>query len=358
MSRPADAEYEPSAASRWAALDLRQLATLQAIAREGSFKAAAHALGYTPSAVSQQIASLERIVGVQVIAREQGRQALGLTEAGRILLRHLAPIEAQLGAAQADLEALAGGMVGTLRVGSFESVRTRLLPDVVAALGKRLPHLRVDVHETLSDLEHVARVERGELDVTFTLDPLPPGPFAAKVVLRDPWVLVVQANSELARRPPGSLTLEAVAGLPLVCFRASRAMGAVPATFAAAAVGPTISSRSDYNDAVQELAAVGRGVALLPRLCVNPRDERTKIVELPGVFPPREIVVAWHSDRDQSEGLASFVALAADIGAGLGDQPGRRSQHGGEVRQLPGRRVAGLARSGASATSEPGTRSG
>jgi molybdate transport repressor ModE-like protein len=356
MSPPAEPARAPSSASRWSGLDLRHLATLQAIAREGSFKAAAQALGYTPSAVSQQIASLERIVGMQVIAREQGRQALGLTEAGRILLRHLAPIEAQLGAAQADIDALAGGLVGTLRVGSFESVRTRLLPDVVAALGKRLPHLRVDVHETLTDLEHVARVERGELDVTFTLDPLPAGPFAAQVVLRDPWVLVVQAGSELALRAPGSLSLEAVAGLPLVCFRASRAMGEVPATFAASGVEPKIVSRSDYNDAVQEIAAVGRGVALLPRLCVNPGDDRTSVVDLPGVFPPRDIVVAWHRDREQSEAVASFVALAEETGRRLEAQSVARYRHGGEVRQLP-RRPPSPARSSASAAMDPGRRS-
>jgi molybdate transport repressor ModE-like protein len=84
MSTGAQAARVLPASSRWFALDLRHLATLQAIAREGSFKAAALALGYTPSAVSQQVASLERIVGRQVIEREQGRQALGLTEAGRI----------------------------------------------------------------------------------------------------------------------------------------------------------------------------------------------------------------------------------------------------------------------------------
>src|SRR4026208_2007240 len=73
---------------RWVGLDLRHLLTLRAIADEGSFKAAARALGYTPSAVSQQIASLERVVGTQLIAREHGRQAFGLTEAGGGAPRH------------------------------------------------------------------------------------------------------------------------------------------------------------------------------------------------------------------------------------------------------------------------------
>jgi molybdate transport repressor ModE-like protein len=323
MSLGAQAARVSPANGRWLGLDLRHLATLQAIEREGSFKAAALALGYTPSAVSQQIASLERIVGSQVIEREQGRQAVGLTEAGRILLRHLVPIEAHLSAAQADLAALTDGSLGVLRIGSFESVRTRLLPDIAARFAKQLPHVRVDVHETLRDTEHVERVERGDLDLAFTLLPVPSGPFEVRVIHRDPWVLVVQAGSELASRLPGSLGLEAVGELPLVCFTAQRALGSVPATLRAAGIEPAIVSRSDYNDAVQELAAAGRGIALLPRLCVNARDERTEIVPLPRVFPPREIALAWHRDRVESEALAAFVSLAGEVGARLGAETAR-----------------------------------
>lgn len=358
MSLGAEAARTFPANGRWLGLDLRHLATLQAIAREGSFKAAAAALGYTPSAVSQQIASLERIVGMQVIEREQGRQAVGLTEAGRILLRHLGPIEAHLGAAQADIEALTAGSAGTLRIGSFESVRTRLLPDIVARFTRNLPQVRVDLHETLRDTEHLERVERGDLELAFTLLPVPAGPFDVRVIHRDPWVLVVQRGSRLAEEMPGSLGLELVAELPLVCFDARRALGSVPATFDAAGIEPTIVSRSDYNHAVQELAAAGRGVALLPRLCVNPRDERTEIVELADVFPPREIAVAWHRDRVRSDAIATFVALAEEVGAALegevGAGPrGARSQ-APRTRLRDGRRLTRPSRPGAPAANDLG----
>lgn len=358
MSPGAEPARASSAGNRWLGLDLRHVATLQAIEREGSFKAAALALGYTPSAVSQQIASLERIVGVQVIAREQGRQALGLTEAGRILLRHLGPIEAQLGAAQADIDALNEGSVGTLRVGAFESVRTRLLPDIGARFAKRLPEVRIDVHETLRDLEHVEGVERGDLDLAFTLLPVPAGPFEIRVVHQDAWVLVVQSGSELASRPSESFSLETIAMLPLVCFRAPRAMGAVPGWFRAAGIEPTVVSRSDYNDAVQELAAAGRGVALMPRLCVNPRDERTEIVELGRLFPPREIAIAWHRDRTQSEAVATFVSLAEEVGGRLDADAAARSSSAGSrrpgVRPRRSLRLSPSARPGAPAWSDPG----
>jgi DNA-binding transcriptional LysR family regulator len=305
---------------RWVGLELRHLLTLEAIAEEGSFKAAARALGYTPSAVSQQIAALERAVGVQVIAREQGRQALGLTEAGRILLRHLAPIHAHLDAARGDLEALASGFVGTLRVGAFESVGTRLLPEVVGRFRDVFPQILVEISEALSELDHLRSVEQRVLDLAFTLIPLPPGPFEIRHVLRDPWVLVVQAGSAAAEQARSVRDLRALGRLPLVCFRAPRAIDPVLGFFREAEVEPNLVLQSDYNDAVQEAAAAGRGVALMPRLCVNPSDERISIVDLGDLFPPREIAVAWRGDRPVSEALYAFVELAIEIGARVEDR--------------------------------------
>jgi DNA-binding transcriptional LysR family regulator len=305
---------------RWIGLDFRHLVTFQAIAEEGSFKAAARALGYTPSAVSQQIAGLERAVGVQLIAREQGRHALGLTDAGSILLRHVVAIEAHLGAAKADIDALAQGAGGILRVGAYESVSTRLLPELVARLQEQFPQTRVDVEEALADLDHLESLERGSLDIAFTLLPLPPGPFRARAVLRDPWVLVVQTGSTLADTPSAALDLELVGQLPLVCFRAPRSIDAALDGFYAAGIEPNIVLRSDYNDAVQEFAAVGRGVALMPRLAVNRRDARTVIVELGGLIPPREIALAWHGDRSWSDLLETFVLLAVELGARLEEE--------------------------------------
>jgi DNA-binding transcriptional LysR family regulator len=304
---------------RWIGLDLRHLVTFQAIAEEGSFKAAARALGYTPSAVSQQIAGLERVVGVQLIAREQGRHALGLTDAGTILLLHVAAIEAHLGAAKADIEALAEGAAGTLRVGAYESVSARLLPELIGRLQEGFPQTRVEVQEALTDLDHLASLERGSLDLAFTLLPLPQGPFRARAVLRDPWVLVAQAGSPVAAMPPASLDLAFVGQLPLVCFRAPRSIDEALDQFRAAGIEPNIVLRSDYNDAVQEFAAAGRGVALMPRLAVNRRDARTAIVELGELIPPREIALAWHGDRSWSDVLEVFVSLAAELGSRLGE---------------------------------------
>src|SRR5881394_2843856 len=107
---------------KWLGVELRHLAALEAVARMRSFGAAARELGYTQSAVSQQIAQLEKVVGHKLFDRPGGPRRVEPTEAGLLLLRHADAIVARLDAARADMAALAEGAGGTLRVGVFQSV--------------------------------------------------------------------------------------------------------------------------------------------------------------------------------------------------------------------------------------------
>src|SRR3954453_11658944 len=107
---------------RWLGVELRHLAALEAVAQTGAFGRAAEKLGYTQSAVSQQIAMLERIVGERLVERPGGPRPVTMTEAGRVMLGHAASIIARIHAAQADLAALSSGEAGSLRVGTFQSV--------------------------------------------------------------------------------------------------------------------------------------------------------------------------------------------------------------------------------------------
>jgi DNA-binding transcriptional LysR family regulator len=298
----------------WVGLEFRHLIALRAIADEGSFKGAARVLGYTPSAISQQIATLERIVGVQVIAREHGRKALGPTEAGRILLDHMNVIEVRLTAAKTDIEALAHGIAGPLRIGTFESVGTRLLPEIIGRFGKAYPLVRVAVEDATLDLELLRSLERGAFDLVFANLPLQPGPFVATVVLEDPWVLVAQADvaRELTSKP---LRGRDVAALDLVCFRSPRAVESALSPLRSLGVDLNIVFQSDYNEVVQGFAAAGLGVALMPRLAVNDQEERTAIIGLGDLIPPRQIALVTHAERERGEPLAAFVAISADVGS-------------------------------------------
>src|ERR671927_1471559 len=107
---------------RWLGIELRHLTALEAVGREGSFGRAAKSLGYTQSAVSQQIAALERIVGARLVERPGGPRTVSLTDAGELLLRHAEALVARLAAARADIAALSAGEVGRLRVGTYQSV--------------------------------------------------------------------------------------------------------------------------------------------------------------------------------------------------------------------------------------------
>src|SRR5205085_12004124 len=115
-------------ADRWLGLELRHLAALKAVAEEGTFARAGARLGYTQSAISQQIAALERIAGARLLERPPGRRPDGLTAAGKVVLRHGAAMLARGHAVEADLAAAADGTTGTLRLGIYQSVGVHVLP--------------------------------------------------------------------------------------------------------------------------------------------------------------------------------------------------------------------------------------
>src|SRR5438309_5548317 len=132
---------------RWLGIELRHLTALEAVAREGSFGRAASSLGYTQSAVSQQIATLERIVGQRLIDRPGGPRPVSLTEAGELLLRHADAIAARLSAAQADLLALDAGESGPLRIGTYQSVGARILPGLLREFSPGWPAVEITLRE-------------------------------------------------------------------------------------------------------------------------------------------------------------------------------------------------------------------
>ncbi len=305
---------------RWLGLDLRHLVALTTIADEGSFGRAAERLGYTQSAISQQIAALERIVGLRLIERPGGPRAISLTEAGRVLLRHADAIQARLLAAKADMAALEAGDAGRLRVGTFQSVGTRVLPTLLRRFSDGHPGVEVVLRESASEDELLAMIERGELDVTFLTLPVAPGPYDSIELLRDPYVLVVPAGSPLTRlrRVP---TLKEIALQPLIGFSHCSSMDAVESHLAASGRKPEVVFRSDNNGTVQGLVGAGVGVSVSPLLTIEEGDERVSVIDLQGRIPPRVIGLVWHSDRHRTPAADAFVESALDVCRELGVEP-------------------------------------
>src|SRR6201995_348474 len=145
----------------WLGVDLRHFAALEAVARTRSFGAAARELGYTQSAVSQQIPQLQRIVGQRLSDRPGGPRRVKPTEAGLLLLGHADAIVARLDAARADMAALAEGAAGTLRVGIYQSVGARLLPALVRRFREQWPLVAVRVREESDAADLMRLLEHG-----------------------------------------------------------------------------------------------------------------------------------------------------------------------------------------------------
>ena len=305
---------------RWLGLDLRHLVALKTIADEGSFGRAAERLGYTQSAVSQQIAALERIVGLQLLERPGGPRRVSLTEAGQVLLRHAEAIQARLLAAKADMSALEAGDAGRLRVGTFQSVGTKIIPTLLRRFGASHPGVDVVLRESQDEDELLEMVERGELDLTFWTLPVLGEPYETVELLRDPYVLVVPAGSPLAqlKRPP---TLKEIVLQPLIGFNQCRAMAHVELQLSAAGRAPDFVFRSDNNGTVQGLVGAGVGISVSPRLTVDEDDHSIEVIDLHGRIAPRIIGLVWHRDRHRSPASEAFVGSAVDVCRDLSAEP-------------------------------------
>ncbi|HET7352670.1 MAG TPA: LysR family transcriptional regulator [Gaiellaceae bacterium] len=292
---------------------MRHFAALEAVSRTGSFGRAARELGYTQSAVSQQIAQLERIVGQRLFHRPGGPRRVEPTEAGLLLLRHADAIVAQLDAARADMAALAEGEAGTLRVGIYQSVGARLLPALVRRFRAQWPRVGVRVREESAAQDLLRLLEHGELDLTFAELPVPEGPFEWAELLQDPYVLLVSARSELASLEAAP-SLREVAKLPLIGRRSTDE----PERFLAGRVPElNVVFRTDDNGTLGALVAEGLGSAIEPRLVVDPRDRAVTTLPFGSRITPRTLVLVWHRDRYRSQAAHAFVELAHELAGSI-----------------------------------------
>jgi DNA-binding transcriptional LysR family regulator len=299
----------------WLGVELRHLAALEAVATEGTFGRAAERLGYTQSAVSQQIATLERIVGERLIDRPGGPRSVSLTDAGTLLLRHAEAITARLEAARADMASLRAGETGTLRVATYQSVGARVLPAVMRRFMAEWPGIDLGLAEPSTDPELYGMVESGDVDLAFCSLPAPDGPFEGVELMSDPYVLLVPGDSPLARRRAASIA--DIGDLPLVGASQCTSGAAIETSLRSEGYEVDYAFQSDDNGTLQGLVAAGFGVALVPLLAIAPGDDRVKVLRLEPQVPRRNISVVWHRDRHRSPAARAFVEIARDVSVGV-----------------------------------------
>ena len=246
-------------------------------------------------------------MGQRLVERAPGGRRVALTLAGELLLEHSAQILAHAEAARADLGALAEGRLGTLRLGVFPSIAARLGATLVQELRRVLPQIELSLVEGPSDTWLLQRLERGELDLAFAVLPLPEGPFEAIDVHEDEYVLLVGADTQLARTG-GAAALDDMRDLPLV-----RHVGTAAGEdhLRRHGVEPRFVYVSQINSTTLGLVAEGAGAAFVPRLVMDPGDARVRSLELAAPLRiSRRIAIVRHRHRRNVPGADELVAVA------------------------------------------------
>jgi DNA-binding transcriptional LysR family regulator len=316
MSATTSTSAPPS--SSWAGLELRHLLALVAVAETGTFSGAAERLGYTQSAVSQQIGALERIVGATLFERPGGPRPVRLTPPGETLLVHARSVLDRVQTAAADLRALATGDLGELRVGTLQSVGTKVLPGLLRSFRTEWPGISITLRESNDVNELIHLVETGDLDVTFVeLNRHDSSRLTTRWLLDDPLLFVAPADAPEASRD--SVSVSEIAHLPMIgigppdsachlmieeCFRASPAR-------------PNYVFRSEDNPTVLALISSGLAYAVLPLLTVDEHDPGIAIIPIEPEPAPRRLGVAWAADRRGPVALEPFIEAAAEMCDGL-----------------------------------------
>jgi DNA-binding transcriptional LysR family regulator len=303
----------------WSGLEIRHLLALVAVVETGTFSEAAEQLGYTQSAVSQQVGTLERIVGAPLFERPGGRRPVRLTAAGERLLTHARAVLARVSSAAADLRALASGEQGELRMGTLPSVGTKVLPRLLGAFRAQWPGIEIVLHESRDCAELIRAVETGDIDVTFIdIGPYETGPLEVRPLLDDPMVFVAPADAPEAGQPVVSIA--DIAHLPMIGTRNVACRQIIDDCFRQAPVPPTYVFRSDDNPTIQGLIGSGLAYAVLPLLTVDENDPNVAVIPIRPEPSPRRLGIAWHPDRRPPLTLLPFVEAAAEICRQLGEQ--------------------------------------
>jgi DNA-binding transcriptional LysR family regulator len=244
-------------------LDTRRLLVLREVAAHGSVSGAAEALGYTPSAVSQQLAALEREAGRALIER-RGR-GITLTETARLLLPHAHDVLAALERADATLARTASELTGTVRLASFPTATRALLPAALAGLRESHPRLRVELIE-MEPHESLPALALGRVDVALAHEYDLVGRDAARdlrraEILREPLLLAERGELH------GTARLADYAARDWIAPPVSTSCGElVRRACRAAGFEPRIVADTGDFSVACALAATGAGVALVPRL--------------------------------------------------------------------------------------------
>ena len=287
-------------------LDVRRLRLLREVALRGTIAATADALGFTPSAVSQQLSTLERESATALL--ERSGRTVRLTDAGRLLVERTGPVLVALEEAQAALEASRQEVGGELRVAASGSVARALVVPVVGALAREHPKLRVEVLEVEPE-DGMREVRLGELDLVVAHDyeharrPHPDDLVVVDLFVEDLFVVAP------AGRFAGPLSLAGLAGEVWAADPPGSSCGrAMRSTCRAAGFEPDVRYNSREAAVVLRAVLDGSAIALLPELALAAAPPGLDILAVTDVPVRRRVFGA----RRRGDPVRPSVALALE----------------------------------------------
>src|SRR3954453_14165026 len=294
-------------------LDVRRMRVLREGAVRGSFSAAAEALSFTQSAVSQQIAALEREAGAVLVQRNA--RGVRLTEAGEAEARHADVILARLAAAEAELAAIAGLKGGRLRMASFESAGATLMPLAIAQFRER--HPAIELTMVMGEPEETEpQLKSGELDLVigFGSRMSDEDGIDRQFLIEDPMFLVLPSDHPLATKRNlrlADLADEAwIGGAPdCECNRL------IHGACTGAGYTPRMAFETDDYAAVQGFVAAGVGVSLIAELGLTTIRDDIVVRDLGRETPVRKIYAAA-SGGYRTAATAAMLDVLGEVAEG------------------------------------------
>jgi DNA-binding transcriptional LysR family regulator len=289
-------------------LDVRRMRVLREVAVRGSFSAAAEALSFTQSAISQQIAALEREAGCTLVQRNA--RGIRMTEAGEALVRHADAILARLSEAEAELEAIAGLRGGRLRLASFESAAATLMPLAIAAF--RAEHPAIELSMLMMEPEDAAPLlKSGELDLALGFD----ARIRAEVdgVLRhhlitDPMFIAMPADHPHAHKR--NLRLADLADDPWIAGTTDcECNRLINRACAIAGFEPRIAFQTDDYTAMQGFVAAGVGVSMIAELGLTSIRDDIVVRSLGRETPVREVFAMTVADAHRTPATTAMLEI-------------------------------------------------
>jgi len=297
-------------------LDVKRLRVLREVAARGSFSAAAESLAYTQSAVSQQIAALEREAGTVLV--ERNARGTRMTEAGRALVRHADVILGRLADAEAELEAIAGVRGGRLRMVSFPTAGATIAPRAIGRFRERFPGVEVTLAPREPD-EGLECLKAGECDIALTVEAsfarITDKAIERHPLLDDPMYICLGAHHPAARK--ARLRLKDLADEAWIMGVTGTCPDGLILQRACQGAGfePRLAFQSDDYVAIQGFVAAGVGVCFIPDLALVAVREDVVIRQLEGRPPLRHILAATLAGGFVSPAAEAMLDILVEVGA-------------------------------------------